>query len=99
MAFAMNNAKKEILITDWALSVFYYIDRTSSNKKVPVNKTRLDLILNDKANEGVQIRVLIYKEAEITKLNLESVFVKNYLNDLHPNIKCVFHPNYFKLAF
>jgi len=50
------------------------------------NHWRLDYTLKRKAEKGVRIFVLVYKEMEMA-LGLKSLYSKKLLQGLHPNIK------------
>jgi transcription antitermination factor NusG len=52
---------------------------------------RLDMMLQRKANEGVQICVLIWNETKVA-VNLNSQHSQQYLENLHPSIKIIRHP-------
>jgi phospholipase D1/2 len=104
----VNNAKKEIFITDWAfvflnILIFIYFLKNSfavyfnliRDFKTKKNSSRIDLILAKKASEGVKIKILIYNENE-NGLNLNSTNIKKILNNIHPNIKCINHPKNFQ---
>ncbi|PAV86393.1 hypothetical protein WR25_15387 isoform E [Diploscapter pachys] len=54
---------------------------------------RLDQILLRKAQQGVKIFILIYKEVE-QALGLNSMHTKRYLQGLHENIKVMRHPDH-----
>ena len=53
------------------------------------NHWRLDYILKRKAEKGVRIFILLYKEMEMA-LGLKSLISKKHLQSLHPNIKVSF---------
>jgi phospholipase D1/2 len=64
--------------------------------KRPVSKefneeTTIIGILKKKAEEGVRIMILIYKEIRLT-LNINSKHTKKILKNLHPNIIVIRHP-------
>lgn len=60
----------------------------------PLSPLRLDQILQYKANQGVKIFILLYKEVEMSGLGNDSLRCKNYLESLHPrNIYVIRHPN------
>ncbi|TRY96720.1 hypothetical protein DNTS_032203, partial [Danionella cerebrum] len=54
---------------------------------------RLDKILKRKAEEGVKVCVLLYKEVELA-LGINSEYSKRTLMNLHPNIKVMRHPDH-----
>ncbi|CAJ0951474.1 unnamed protein product, partial [Mesorhabditis belari] len=78
----MELAKEEIFIADWWLSPEIYMKRPSLHG----SKWRLDEILKRKAEQGIKIFILLYKEMEMA-LGLNSIYTKRKLQELHPNIK------------
>ncbi|MCJ8748818.1 hypothetical protein PDJAM_G00169210 [Pangasius djambal] len=88
LADALEKAKEEIFITDWWLSPEVYLKR-------PARGTywRLDQILKRKAEQGVKVCVLLYKEVELA-LGINSGYSKRTLMGLHPNIKVMRHPDH-----
>ncbi|XP_013089460.2 phospholipase D1-like [Biomphalaria glabrata] len=90
VADALEKAKEEIYITDWWLSPEIYLKRPI----VDGDKWRLDVILKRKAEEGVKIFVLLYKEIEAA-LSIKSIYSKQTLMSLCPeNIKVLRHPDH-----
>uniref|UniRef100_A0A3P8UTH7 Phospholipase n=1 Tax=Cynoglossus semilaevis TaxID=244447 RepID=A0A3P8UTH7_CYNSE len=57
------------------------------------NRWRLDCILKRKAQQGVRIFVMLYKEVELA-LGINSGYSKRTLMHLHPNIKVMRHPDH-----
>ncbi|VFV27809.1 phospholipase d1-like isoform 2 [Lynx pardinus] len=57
------------------------------------NRWRLDCILKRKAQEGVRIFIMLYKEVELA-LGINSEYSKRTLMRLHPNIKVMRHPDH-----
>uniref|UniRef100_A0A8C1I673 Phospholipase n=1 Tax=Cyprinus carpio TaxID=7962 RepID=A0A8C1I673_CYPCA len=57
------------------------------------NRWRLDCILKRKAQQGVRIFVMLYKEVELA-LGINSEYSKRTLKHLHPNIKVMRHPDH-----
>ena len=53
---------------------------------------RLDKILQRKATQGVRVFILVYKEVELG-ISINSLFTKQWLMKLHPNIKVLRHPD------
>ncbi|RUS17342.1 hypothetical protein BC937DRAFT_90093 [Endogone sp. FLAS-F59071] len=74
-------AKSEIYISDWWLSPEIYLRRPASQ----YSEFRLDRLLQRKAEEGVMIYVMVYKEMTYA-LTLNSVHTKTWLQELHKNI-------------
>ncbi|KAF1373293.1 hypothetical protein PFLUV_G00258940 [Perca fluviatilis] len=89
VADALEEAKEEIFITDWWLSPEIFLKRPV----VEGNRWRLDCILKRKAQQGVRIFVMLYKEVELA-LGINSGYSKRTLLKLHPNIKVMRHPNH-----
>ncbi|XP_010765870.1 phospholipase D1-like [Notothenia coriiceps] len=57
------------------------------------NRWRLDCTLKRKAQQGVRIFVMLYKEVELA-LGINSGYSKRTLMHLHPNIKVMRHPDH-----
>ncbi|XP_043997968.1 phospholipase D1a [Gambusia affinis] len=89
VADALEEAKEEIFITDWWLSPEIFLKRPV----VEGNRWRLDCILKRKAQQGVRIFVMLYKEVELA-LGINSGYSKRTLTHLHPNIKVMRHPDH-----
>lgn len=89
VANAMEEAKEEIFITDWWLSPEIFLKRPM----VEGNRWRLDCILKRKAQQGVRIFVMLYKEVELA-LGINSEYSKRTLMRLHPNIKVMRHSDH-----
>ncbi|XP_041966255.1 phospholipase D1a isoform X2 [Alosa sapidissima] len=89
LANAMEEAREEIFITDWWLSPEIFLKRPV----VEGNRWRLDCILRRKAQQGVKIFVMLYKEVELA-LGINSEYSKRTLMHLHPNIKVMRHPDH-----
>ncbi|KHN85761.1 Phospholipase D1 [Toxocara canis] len=86
----MELAREEIFIADWWLSPEIYLKRPL----VEGNRWRLDELLKRKAEQGVRIYVLLYKEMEMA-LGLNSIYTKRTLQALHKNIKVMRHPDHY----
>uniref|UniRef100_A0A4W4ERY9 Phospholipase n=1 Tax=Electrophorus electricus TaxID=8005 RepID=A0A4W4ERY9_ELEEL len=89
VASALEEAKEEIFITDWWLSPEIFLKRPV----VEGNRWRLDCVLKRKAQQGVRIFVMLYKEVELA-LGINSEYSKRTLMHLHPNIKVMRHPDH-----
>ncbi|XP_030893562.1 phospholipase D1 isoform X4 [Leptonychotes weddellii] len=89
VANAMEEAEEEIFITDWWLSPEIFLKRPV----VEGNRWRLDCILKRKAQQGVRVFVMLYKEVELA-LGINSEYSKRTLILLHPNIKVMRHPDH-----
>lgn len=89
VAMAMLEAKKEIFICGWCVNLQIYLVRST-----PFNvRWRLDKLLYETASRDVRIYVILWKDLEITGMNLMSQRTKRELRNLHPNIHCITHPN------
>ncbi|XP_034034526.1 phospholipase D2 isoform X2 [Thalassophryne amazonica] len=88
LADALEQAKEEIFITDWWLSPEVFLKRPAVN-----NYWRLDEILKRKAEQGVKVCVLLYKEVELA-LGINSEHSKRTVMNMHPNIKVMRHPDH-----
>ncbi|XP_013862151.1 phospholipase D1 [Austrofundulus limnaeus] len=88
LADALEKAKEEIFITDWWLSPEVFLKRPATD-----NHWRLDEILKRKAEQGVKICILLYKEVELA-LGISSDYSKRTLMNMHPNIKVMRHPDH-----
>ncbi|KAJ8409628.1 hypothetical protein AAFF_G00230290 [Aldrovandia affinis] len=89
VANALEEAREEIFITDWWLSPEIFLKRPV----VEGNRWRLDCVLKRKAQQGVRIYVMLYKEVELA-LGINSEYSKRTLMHLHPNIKVMRHPDH-----
>ncbi|KAM3860602.1 phospholipase D1-like [Diretmus argenteus] len=89
VADALEEAREEIFITDWWLSPEIFLKRPV----VEGNRWRLDFVLKRKAQQGVRIFVMLYKEVELA-LGINSGYSKRTLMNLHPNIKVMRHPDH-----
>ncbi|KAF3705943.1 Phospholipase D2 [Channa argus] len=88
LADALEQAKEEIFITDWWLSPEVFLKRPATD-----NYWRLDEILKRKAEQGVKVCILLYKEVELA-LGIKSDHSKRTLMNMHPNIKVMRHPDH-----
>uniref|UniRef100_A0A672N3M5 Phospholipase n=1 Tax=Sinocyclocheilus grahami TaxID=75366 RepID=A0A672N3M5_SINGR len=88
LADALEQAKEEIFITDWWLSPEVFLKRPATG-----TYWRLDKILKRKAEQGVKVCVLLYKEVELA-LGINSGYSKRTLMNLHSNIKVMRHPDH-----
>ncbi|KAJ8656583.1 hypothetical protein O0I10_007660 [Lichtheimia ornata] len=82
---AIESAKHVIFIEDWWL----YLRRPAS--RYP--EYRIDALLKRKAEEGVKIYIVVYKEVEVA-MTLDSRHTKHWLQDLHANIVVQRHPDH-----
>ncbi|KAL1509537.1 hypothetical protein ABEB36_004252 [Hypothenemus hampei] len=91
VADCIENAKEEVFITDWWLSPEIYMKRPV----IVGDYWRLDKLLTRKAEAGVLVYILLYKEVEFA-LGLNSFYSKQKLQDSHKNIKVLRHPDHAK---
>ena len=87
VADAIEEAKYEILITDWQIHPFLHLKRPPTGVKDL--KWRLSELLSEKADKGVKIYILLYWEIK-ELLDLGSNFATSTLGN---NIVIVRHPN------
>jgi phospholipase D1/2 len=88
---AISMAKDVIYIHDWWLSPQLYMRRPAAISQ----KWRLDRLLKRKANEGVKIFIIIYRNVEAA-IPIDSEYTKTSMLDLHPNVFVQRSPNQFK---
>ncbi|XP_063987421.1 phospholipase D2 [Diachasmimorpha longicaudata] len=94
IADALESAKEEIFIADWWLSPEIYMKRPIING----DYWRLDKILQRKAQEGIKVFVMIYKEVELA-LGINSYYSKQRLVEKCPeNIKVLRHPDHARVG-
>ncbi|KAL5010637.1 hypothetical protein ScPMuIL_012942 [Solemya velum] len=90
VADALEKAKEEIFITDWWLSPEIYLKRPMTDRDI----WRLDNIIKRKAEDGVKVFIILYKEMEIA-LTINSRYSKHKLISQKPeNIKILRHPDH-----
>ncbi|KAF9810816.1 hypothetical protein IEO21_06796 [Rhodonia placenta] len=85
----LDKAREAIFILDWWLTPELYLRRPAAYNQ----EWRLDRLLKRKAEEGVRIYVVVYKEVTQT-MSMSSSHTKHALEDLHPNIACMRHPDH-----
>ncbi|KAL8418167.1 hypothetical protein RB594_001691 [Gaeumannomyces avenae] len=88
---AINMAKDVIYIHDWWLSPEIYMRRPACISQ----KWRLDRLLQRKAQEGVKIFIIIYRNVQ-QAIPIDSDYTKQSLLNLHPNIFVQRSPHQFK---
>ncbi|KAG2382828.1 hypothetical protein C9374_004795 [Naegleria lovaniensis] len=97
IAIAMARAKDEIFIADWLLSPMLYLIRGDNSRSA---ESRLDILLKNKAAQGVKIYIIMWKETSVAGLNLDTRQTKKYLRSLYPkNIHVCSHPKKFPLTY
>ncbi|EGN97561.1 hypothetical protein SERLA73DRAFT_169861 [Serpula lacrymans var. lacrymans S7.3] len=85
----LDSAQDAIFILDWWLSPELYLRRPPAYHP----EWRLDRLLKRKAQQGVKIYVVVYKEVTQT-MSMSSKHTKSVLEGLHPNIACMRHPDH-----
>ncbi|KAK5661666.1 hypothetical protein OQA88_9766 [Cercophora sp. LCS_1] len=88
---AISMAKDVIYIHDWWLSPELYMRRPAAISQ----KWRLDRLLQKKAEQGVKVFVIVYRNVEAA-IPIDSEYTKFSLLNLHPNIFVQRSPNQFK---
>ncbi|OCL05360.1 phospholipase D1 [Glonium stellatum] len=88
---AISMARDVIYIHDWWLSPELYMRRPAAISQ----KWRLDRLLQRKAQEGVKIFVIMYRNIN-TAIPIDSEYSKFSLLDLHPNVFVQRSPNQFR---
>lgn len=83
------NGVDATLMQDWWLTPELYLRRPPA--RFP--EYRLDRLLKRKAEEGVKVHVIVYKEVTQT-MSMSSKHTKSALEALHPNIVCLRHPDH-----
>ncbi|KAG8908268.1 hypothetical protein FRB99_007801 [Tulasnella sp. 403] len=86
-------AQECIFIMDWWLSPEIYLRRPP----VDFQEWRLDRLLKRKAEQGVKIYVIVFKEVT-QALSTSSRHTKNALSELHPNVSVLRHPDHIGSA-
>ncbi|KAI9798837.1 MAG: hypothetical protein M1825_004960 [Sarcosagium campestre] len=88
---AISMARDVIYIHDWWLSPELYMRRPAAISQ----KWRLDRLLQRKANEGVKVFVIVYRNIN-SAIPIDSSYTKFSLLDLHPNVFVQRSPNQFR---
>jgi phospholipase D1/2 len=86
---AIRGAKKEIFIAGWWICPTIHLLRPAALHP----DSRLDTLLLAKAQEGVQIYILMYKEIAMA-LTLNSMFSKQKFRALHENVHVLRDPDF-----
>lgn len=89
IASSIENASSEIYITGWWLCPELYLRRPFHNN----SSSRLDILLEAKAKQGVQIHILLYKEVSLA-LKINSLYSKKKLINIHENVKVLRYPDH-----
>ncbi|PSK44237.1 Phospholipase D1 [Elsinoe australis] len=89
VSLALEHARESVWILDWWLSPEVYLRRPPALNE----QYRLDRMLRNAAERGVKVRVIVYKEVT-QALTLSSSHTKHALEDMHPNITVLRHPDH-----
>ncbi|CAL9003314.1 unnamed protein product [Prunus brigantina] len=90
IAASVEAAKSEIFITGWWLCPELYLRRPFHSN----SSSRLDALLYEKARQGVQIYILLYKEVALA-LKINSSYSKKLLSNIHENVRVLRYPDRF----
>ncbi|GAA5853479.1 hypothetical protein JCM8547_002472 [Rhodosporidiobolus lusitaniae] len=85
----LDAAKETIFICDWWLTPELFLRRPPAKHE----DFRLDRLLLRKAQQGVKIFIVVYKEVTQT-MTMSSAHTKHHLEDLHENIAVMRHPDH-----
>jgi phospholipase D1/2 len=91
---ALLSAQNQVYIADWWLSPEFYLQRPVGTESTSLKnrESRLDLVLKNIADRGVQVLIIVYNEPTLA-LNNDSLHTKTHLESLSTNIKVHRHPN------
>lgn len=89
----LDSAKDHIFILDWWLTPELYLRRPPAYYP----EWRVDRLLKRKAEEGVKIYIVVYKEVTQT-MTMSSKHTKHALEELHENIAVMRHPDHIGAA-
>ncbi|XP_061363302.1 phospholipase D zeta 1-like isoform X2 [Gastrolobium bilobum] len=90
IASSIQDAKSEIFITGWWLCPELYLKRPFDSFPT----FRLESLLEEKAKQGVQIYVLLYKEVSLA-LKINSLYSMRRLLKIHENVRVLRYPDHF----
>ncbi|BHF74268.1 hypothetical protein SprV_0401735300 [Sparganum proliferum] len=90
VADAIAQAKYEIFITDWWLSPEIFLKRPEGT-----DKWRLDMLLKRKAESGVRVCIMIYREVALA-ISINSRYASKHMSSLHRNIHVLRHPDHLR---
>ncbi|KAF8523531.1 phospholipase D [Hysterangium stoloniferum] len=85
----LESAREVIMIMDWWLTPELYLRRPPAFHP----EWRLDRVLQRKAEEGVKVYIIVYKEVTQT-MSMSSHHTKSALEALHKNIAVMRHPDH-----
>ncbi|KAI4372494.1 hypothetical protein MLD38_010716 [Melastoma candidum] len=90
IASSIANAKSEIFICGWWVCPELFLRRPYHCQA----SSRLDALLEEKAKQGVQIYILLYKEVALA-LKINSMYSKRKLLSIHENVRVLRYPDHF----
>ncbi|KAI4371396.1 hypothetical protein MLD38_019637 [Melastoma candidum] len=90
IASSIENAKSEIFICGWWVCPELFLRRPYHCQA----SSRLDALLEEKAKQGVQIYILLYKEVALA-LKINSMYSKRKLLSIHENVRVLRYPDHF----
>ncbi|TFL05257.1 phospholipase D/nuclease [Pterulicium gracile] len=85
----LDRAKEAIFILDWWLTPELHLRRPPADHP----EWRLDRLLTRKAEQGVKVYIIVYKEVTQT-MTMSSKHTKRFLELQHPNIVVLRHPDH-----
>jgi phospholipase D1/2 len=85
----LDRAQDVIFIMDWWLTPELFLRRPPAYHP----EWRLDRVLKRKADAGVKVYVIVYKEVTQT-MSMSSKHTKRVLDSLGPNVACMRHPDH-----
>ncbi|KAM0793016.1 hypothetical protein ACM66B_000508 [Microbotryomycetes sp. NB124-2] len=85
----LESAKEVICIADWWLTPELHLRRPPAMHE----DYRLDRLLLRKAQQGVRVLIVVYKEV-VQTMSTSSHHTKHFLEDLHENISVMRHPDH-----
>nr|CCA20937.1 phospholipase D putative [Albugo laibachii Nc14] len=83
------SAKREIFIQGWWICPDIHLLRPA----IEYPESRLDRVIKKRAEEGIKVYVLMYKEVAMA-LTLNSLYSKTVLSRLHPNVSVLRDPDF-----
>ncbi|XP_061349147.1 phospholipase D zeta 1-like [Gastrolobium bilobum] len=90
IASSIKDAKSEIFICGWWVCPELYLQRPFHTHAT----SRLDNLLEEKAKQGVQIYILLYKEVALA-LKINSFYSMKKLLSIHENVRVLRYPDHF----
>ncbi|AFN84088.1 phospholipase D [Encephalitozoon romaleae SJ-2008] len=85
-------ARREVFIAGWWIYPTLYLRKESAGERGLNEMYRFDNVLKRLAEEGIRIRILVYKEI-LGALNIDSNRTCEFLSNLHRRIEVLMHPN------